>query len=156
MLQNLAALLKPDYDSTLEYAQQVLERSVQLARSQLEVAESMYTKVSQDYRELLESADSSTMFQSWTKVLGSASCCTSEGVAAAFQNTSSFHNDMIQVAQSRVPDLNKQLIERLESLGEATRAAASTASLATSRASRRTTGDAAGVRAGKAAAMSRD
>lgn len=113
MIKDLAAMFKPDSEDTLEYAQQVVERSVQLARSQLEVAEGMYSKVSREYRELLASADSSVMLQGWTKVLGSASCCTSEGVAAAFQNAVAFQGDMIQVAQSRVPKMREQLLARL-------------------------------------------
>lgn len=117
MIANFAALLKPGSESTLDYAQQVMERSLRLAHSQLDVTESIFDALSNGYRELLRPAEPAEMFKGLSKAMDNSTRTTIEGSTALLKQTFEYQNELIRMMQARMPELNRQFIAALEQTG---------------------------------------
>lgn len=113
MIDNVTAMFKPNTEMAVEYAQQLAERTLGLARAQLDVTENIYSEVSREYQELLAAAEPSAMLQSWPKVLESTTRTSTEGMAAFLKNAAIYQNELFQMMQRRVPELNGQIVESL-------------------------------------------
>ncbi len=148
MIENVTAMFKPNTEMAVEYAQQLAERTLGLARAQLDVTENIYSEVSREYQELLTLEGPSAMLQSWPKVLESTTRTSAEGMAALLKNAVIYQNELFQMMQSRVPELNGQIVE---SLIQNARAAGAKTDAAAGRASRQGNGGANGSRTSKAA-----
>ena len=81
MIENVTAMFKPNTEMAVEYAQQLAERTLGLARTQLDVTENVYGAVSREYRELLALDGPSEILQTWPKVLESTTRTSTEGMA---------------------------------------------------------------------------
>lgn len=147
MNENVTAMFKPNTEMAVEYAQQLAERTLGLARAQLDVTENVYGEVSREYRELLALDGPSEILRSWPKVLESTTRTSTEGMAALLKNAVAYQNELFQIMQSRVPELNGQIVE---SLMQTARAAAAKADAAAGRSSRQASGGN-GLRTSKAA-----
>jgi hypothetical protein len=124
MIAKVTELFSPDTETTLEYVRHAVERTARLAQSQMEVAQAIYDEVSREYRELLSTTEPTELFRIWPGVLATTARSTTEGSAILMQNAIRFQNEMLQMMQSKMPDMNKQLMERFL---ETMRAAAITA-----------------------------
>lgn len=133
MKDNVTAMFKPNKEMAADYAQQITERTLGLARSQLEVTENMYLEATREYRELLVAEGPSAMVQSWPKMLERATRTSTEGIAEMLKNAMNYQTEILQMMQSRVPELGGQMVD---SLVETTRAAGAKAEAATGRSSR--------------------
>ncbi|OHC71379.1 MAG: hypothetical protein A3H93_03050 [Rhodocyclales bacterium RIFCSPLOWO2_02_FULL_63_24] len=113
MISSFAALLKPGSESTLDYAQQVMERTLQLARSQLDVTENIVSTVSNGYRELLTPAEPLEMVRGLSKAMDCSTRSTIEGSTAMLKQTVDYQNELIRMMQARMPELNRQFFAAL-------------------------------------------
>lgn len=148
MIENVAAMFKPNPEKALEYAQEIAERTLRLARTQLEVTNKIYGEVSREYRDLLTSEEQSAMLQSWPKVVENATRTSAEGMASLLKNTIDYQNELIRMMQSRVPELNGQIFETFI---QSTRAAAAMTDASVGRSARQSSGAANSPKASKAA-----
>lgn len=149
MIENIASMFKPNSEPTLDYVQEVMERTLQLVQTQMDVTENIYNEVSQEYRELLTAAEPSAMLQGWPKMLESTTRNVSEGAAVYLKNAVNFQNEMLQMMHDRMPELSRQAMGRLI---ETTRAAITPEEVSAPRASRQSNaGRSGGVSARKAA-----
>ena len=113
MIENVTAMFKPNTEMVAEYAQQLAERTLGVARAQLEVTENVYSAVSREYRELLALDGPSEILQTWPKVLESTTRTSTEGMAVLLKNAVIYQNELFQMMQSRLPELNGQIVESL-------------------------------------------
>lgn len=149
MIGNATSMFKPNSEHTLEYAREVMERGLQLVQTQMEVTGGIYSKISEEYREILASTEPSALFQSWPKVLESTTRSTAEGAAVVLKNAINFQTGMLQMMQSKMPELSQRMMDRLI---ETTRAVATPEQAPAARASRQSNaGRSDGFRARKAA-----
>lgn len=148
MTDHVSAMFKPNTDMAVEYAQQLAERTLGLARAQLDVTENIYSEVSREYRELLTLEGPAAMLQGWPKVLESTARTSTEGMAALLKNAVIYQNELFQMMQSRLPELNGQIVE---SLIQTARAAGAKADVAAGRGSRQAGAGGNGSRTSKAA-----
>lgn len=149
MTDNVTAMFKPNTEMAVEYAQQLTERTLGLARAQLDVTESIYSEVSREYRGLLAVEGPSAMLQSWPRVLESTTRTSTEGMTAFLKNAVIYQNELFQMMQKSIPELNGQVVE---SLIQTARAAGAKADAVAGRASRQANGAGAnGSRSSKAA-----
>lgn len=102
-----------DTRSTQEFAEQLTECATELLRSQLDVTENVYRKLSLEYREMLKSADAPATFQRWPSLLESTIRSTTEGTASLLTNVIGFQDRLIQLTQSKVPELNRQFVRQV-------------------------------------------
>lgn len=133
MMEKVTAMYKPNPEKALEYAQEIAERSLDLARAQLEATEKIYSAVSRDYRDLLAKDDQAAMLQAWPKVIESAARSSTEGMAVLLKNAVNYQSELIRMMQSRVPELNEKI---LESIIQSTRAATTMTDTPAARSSR--------------------
>lgn len=148
MIDNVTAMFKPNTEMAVDYAQQITERTLGLARTQLDVTENIWSEVSREYREMLAAEGPSAMLQNWPKVLESTTRTSTEGMAMLLKNTVIYQNELFQMIQSRMPKLNGQIVE---SLTQAARAAGAKTDSATGRSSRHASAGGNGSRSSKAA-----
>lgn len=148
MIEKVTAMYVPNTEKALEYAQEIAERTLRLARAQLEVTNSIYGEISREYRDLLASEEQSEMLRGWPKVAESVTRTSAEGMAALLKNAVGYQRDVMLMMQSKVPELNEKI---LETLIQSTRAAAAMADAPAGRAPRQSGGAANSPRASKAA-----
>lgn len=149
MMENVTAMFKPNAAMAMEFAQQVAERTLQLTRAQLDVSENIYSEVSREYRDLLTATDPSAMLRSWPKVLEVTARTGTEGLAVLLKNATLYQGELVQMMQSKVPQLNGQIVEGLM---QTARAAAARTEAAAGRPARQANGGGAnGSRTSKAA-----
>lgn len=148
MIENVTAMYKPNTEMAVEYAQQLAERTLGLARAQLDVTENIYSEVSREYRELLALEGPAAMLQGWPKVLESTTRTSTEGMAALLKNAVVYQTELFQMMQSRVPELNGQIVDNLI---QTARAAGTKVDAAAGRSSRQSSGGSNGSRTSKAA-----
>lgn len=113
MIENVTAMFKPNTEMATAYAHQLAERTLQLTRDQLEVTENIYSEVSREYREMLTADEPSALLRSWPKMLESTTRTGAEGMAVLLKNAVTYQNEMLQLMQSRMPELNGQFMESL-------------------------------------------
>lgn len=148
MTDNVSAMFKPNTEMAVEYARQLAERTLGLARAQLDVTENIYSEVSREYRELLAAQGPSAMLQSWPKVLENTTRTSTEGMAVLLKNAAVYQNELFQMMQSRLRELNGQIVE---SLIQTARAAGAKTDTAAGRSSRQASAGGNGSRTSKAA-----
>lgn len=146
MIDNVTAMFKPNTEMAVEYAQQVAERTMGLARAQLDLTENICNEVSREYRELLALEGPAAMLQSWPKMLETTTRTSTEGVTAFLKNAVMYQNELLQMMQKQVPGLNGQIVEAML---QSARAAGAGTDATAARAPR--TGGSNGSRASKAA-----
>lgn len=148
MIENVTAMFKPNTEMAAEYAQQLAERTLGLARAQLDVTENVYSEVSREYRELLALDGPSEILRTWPKVLESTTRISTEGMAVLLKNAVAYQNELFQTMQRRVPELNGQIVE---SLIQTARAAGAKTDAAAGRSPRQASAGGNGSRTSKAA-----
>jgi hypothetical protein len=137
MLDKVTALFRPGSEGSLDYAQEVMERTLQLTRSQLDVTENMFSEASREYRELLAAEDPSALLQNFQNVLQSNARIGTEATAAFLKNAISYQNELIQMVQNTMPELSRQLREGMTAVMPT---AAAVAEASAARASRQSSG----------------
>lgn len=124
MTQLIKSAFPVNGDAALVFAQQALDRANELARSQIEFAESACREVFGSCAELMALRDPSAVAQAWPKVWQSVVAKSTEGSVAALKGNVEFGREMFQVAQRHLPEVSKQLVERaLEPIVAASNAA---------------------------------
>jgi len=113
MSKNASNVFIPATQSAQEYAQQLMGCTSQLARSQLDVTESIYNEVKIEYRGILKSEDLSAMFRNWPKMLEKSLRSTVEGSASMIFNAIGFQKDIIQLMQNSMPEINRQFLTNM-------------------------------------------
>lgn len=108
MKQNVAMMFTPNTEIALQYVDQMLERTLQLARSQLEVTERLRDAVGAEYRSLLSSREPSVMLRTWPTILENTVRNGTVGTTAFFKNAMEFQTEQIQTMRNRMLGLNGQ------------------------------------------------
>lgn len=113
MIDKVTSLFRPGSEGSLDYAQEVIERTLQLTRSQLDITENMFSEASREYREMLTAEEPSALLQNFQNVLQSNARIGTEATAAFLKNAVNYQNELIQMAQNSMPELSRQLRESM-------------------------------------------
>lgn len=103
----------PDAQRAMDYARELMERAMQLARAQLDMTESAYGELSREFHDLLSSPDPAALLQGWQKVMEGNVRRTTENATASLKNAIDFQTHLIRITQDRMPELSLQLTESL-------------------------------------------
>ena len=111
MINIFPAMGQPQTEVAMQFAQDYLEHAKDYSRSQLDVTENLCCQLIQECRETLNTAQPSELFQRWPKLLESWLRNSSDGAAMMFRNGINFQNELMQMMQSKLPELNRQIVE---------------------------------------------
>lgn len=118
MTEKDAAMIVPGTKAALEYAEQVLERTLSLAQSQLDVAAKVGTTAGERYRNLLsKSAGPSASLPAWPAMMESTFRSSTESAAALMKNAMAFQTEMIKIMQTTMVKANRQFGARMTDIG---------------------------------------
>jgi len=97
--QFIATLNQPNTQNAFGYAQQMMECTLKLTKSQAEVMQGLCDEVMQEYREALSSGDPSTLQKTGPRFMSTVLRANIEAAALMVKNAKEFQSEMYQMMQ---------------------------------------------------------
>lgn len=109
--QFLAALSRPTTKNSFGYAQQMMECTLKLTKSQADVIKGLCEEVGQEYRETLSSVDPAAAQKNWSSLMSNAVRANTEAAALLMKNAKEFQSEMYRMMQIAEPGLPGQFMK---------------------------------------------
>ena len=121
--QIMDTLNRPATQNTFDYAQRMMDCTLNLTQAQTDVMKGLYDEVGQECREALTSSDPAAMSRNWSGLMSTAMRANAEAGALLMKNAREYHEEMLQMMQGSNQALSGQFIKDMAGLATATAAA---------------------------------
>jgi hypothetical protein len=112
--QIMAAKSKPTTQYTFDHAQRMMDCTLRLTQSQMDVMKGLYDDVGQEFSKTMSSAaDPATMAKSWPQLMSVATRANAEAGALFMKNAQEYQRELLQMMQSANPGLPGQFMNDL-------------------------------------------
>ena len=110
--QIMAAMSKPTTQYTFDHAQRMMDCSLRLTQSQMDVMKGFYDEVGQEFSKTMSSSsDPSTMAKNWPQLMSVATRANAEAAALFMKNAQEYQSELLQMMQSANTGLPGQFMK---------------------------------------------
>ncbi len=102
-MQKPAATAAPTAQSNLDYAQQMMQYTLQLSQAQMEVMKGLYEEVGKEYREVLSAADPKGTAPQWPGLMATTMRINAQAGALFMKNAREYQESMLGLTQFSSP-----------------------------------------------------